>query len=62
MGSGSRISQSLRNFRKAVFLYSLEQQKSFPVTDGMSDVRMPVFDVNGKYLYFTTSWRKCSAN
>jgi tricorn protease len=36
--------KSLRNFRKAVYLYSLEQQKSYPVTDGMSDVRTPVFD------------------
>jgi tricorn protease len=39
----------------AVFVYSLEQAKAFQVTDGMSDAVMPVFDRNGKYLYFTAS-------
>ncbi|HEY7516340.1 MAG TPA: PDZ domain-containing protein, partial [Vicinamibacteria bacterium] len=38
-----------------VFVYSLEQAKAFPVTDGMSDALMPLFDRNGKYLYFTAS-------
>ncbi len=33
-------------------MYSLDQDKSFPVTDGLSDVSDPVFDANGKYLYF----------
>jgi len=36
-------------------LWSVEQAKSFNVTDGLSDVRDPVFDSNGKYLYFTSS-------
>jgi len=40
---------------KKVFLYSLEQDKSFPVTDGMSEVSNPVFDPGGKYLYFFSS-------
>jgi tricorn protease len=35
-----------------VYLYSLDQDKSFPVTDGLSDCSEPVFDKNGKYLYF----------
>jgi tricorn protease len=39
----------------AVFVYSLEQSKSFQVTDGMSDALYPCFDKNGKYLYFTAS-------
>ena len=39
----------------AVFVYSLEQGKSFQVTDGMSDALYPCFDKNGKYLYFTAS-------
>jgi tricorn protease len=39
----------------AVFVYSLEQAKSFQITDGMSDALDPVFDKNGKYLYFTAS-------
>jgi tricorn protease len=42
------------NFRM-IFLFSLEQQKSFPVTDGMSDASDPVFDPNGKYIYFFAS-------
>src|SRR5579864_2912003 len=39
----------------AVFVYSLEQAKSFQVTDGMSDALYPAWDKNGKYLYFTAS-------
>ena len=36
-------------------MYSLEQGKTFQVTDGMSDALYPAFDKNGKYLYFTAS-------
>ncbi len=39
----------------AVFLYSLEQSKSFQITDGMSDALYPAWDKNGKYVYFTAS-------
>lgn len=42
------------NFKR-VYLYSLDQQKSFAVTDGLSDVTEPVFDRSGKYLYFFAS-------
>ena len=42
------------NFRK-VLLYSLDQGKSFPVTDGLSDASEPIFDRGGKYLYFLAS-------
>jgi tricorn protease len=38
-----------------VFLYSVEQQKSYAVTDGLSDATEPVFDRGGKYLYFFAS-------
>lgn len=38
-----------------VYVYSLEQGKSFPITDGLSEASNPVFDANGKYLYFTAS-------
>jgi len=38
-----------------VFLYSLDQNKSFPVTDGLSEATEPVFDASGKYLYFLSS-------
>ena len=40
---------------KVVYLYSVDQQKSFPVTDGMSDASEPVFDPNGEYIYFFAS-------
>ena len=42
------------NFR-VVYLYPLDQQKSFQVTDGMSDASDPVFDPNGEYIYFLAS-------
>ena len=38
-----------------VYAYSLEQDKAFPVTDGLSDASEPVFDRSGKYLYFLAS-------
>ncbi len=40
---------------KRVFLYSLTEQKSYPLTDGLSDVDEPKFDPQGKYLYFFAS-------
>jgi tricorn protease len=40
---------------EVVFLYSVDQQKSFPVTDGISDASEPVFDPNGEYIYFFAS-------
>ncbi|HEY6842857.1 MAG TPA: PDZ domain-containing protein, partial [Thermoanaerobaculia bacterium] len=36
-------------------LYSLDQNKSFQVGDDMADIGDPVFDPNGKYLYFDAS-------
>ena len=38
-----------------VHVYSLEQDKAFPVTDGFSEAVEPVFDAGGKYLYFVGS-------
>jgi tricorn protease len=32
-------------------IYSLDQGRSFPVTDGLAEVSDPVFDRSGKYLY-----------
>jgi tricorn protease len=40
---------------QTVSVYSLEQDKSFPVTDGLSDASQPVFDRSGKYLFFFAS-------
>ena len=42
------------NFKK-ILLYSIDQGKSFAVSDGLSDASEPVFDPNGKYLYFFAS-------
>jgi len=41
-----------RSSIQQVHLYSLGREKSFPVTDGLSEVSSPVFDKSGKYLYF----------
>lgn len=38
-----------------VYVYSLEQNKSFPITDGLTEATEPVFDAGGKYLYFLSS-------
>ena len=37
---------------QTVYAYSTEQDKSFAITDGLSEVTEPVFDEGGKYLYF----------
>jgi tricorn protease len=47
--------RQLKSHLHAVFAYSLEQNKSFQLTDGMSDALYPGFDKEGKYLYFTAS-------
>ncbi|MBM3297318.1 MAG: peptidase S41, partial [Candidatus Aminicenantes bacterium] len=46
---------STQTYIQKVFLYSLERNRSFPVTDGLSEVAEPVFDAGGKYLYFLAS-------
>ncbi len=40
---------------KRIFLYSVDQQKSFALTDGLSDASEPIFDPGNKYLYFFAS-------
>jgi tricorn protease len=45
----------LKNHLGAIFLYSVESGQTHQLTDGLSDARMPAFDRNGKYLYFTAS-------
>ena len=47
--------KQLPNYLHAVVMFSIDQKKAFQVTDGMSDTRYPIFDRNGKYLYFTAS-------
>jgi tricorn protease len=38
-----------------IYVYSLSQDRSTAVTDGLSDAAEPVFDASGKYLYFFAS-------
>ncbi len=40
---------------RTAFVYSVGEDKSFPLTDGLSDVSDPVFDRDGKLLYFLAS-------
>ena len=40
---------------KRVYLYSVDQQKSVALTDGLSDAIEPVFDKEGKYIFFLAS-------
>ncbi|MBS0425392.1 MAG: PD40 domain-containing protein [Proteobacteria bacterium] len=42
------------NFKR-IYLYSVDQNKSFAVTDGLSDASEPKLDPSGKYLYFFAS-------
>ncbi|MCJ7819790.1 MAG: hypothetical protein MUP53_01190, partial [Bacteroidales bacterium] len=44
-----------KTFFECIYIYSLEQGKSFKVTDGLSDASEPVFDRGGRYLYFFAS-------
>ncbi len=48
-------SKVLPNELSAIHLFSLADAKSTQVTDGLSDATNPVFDKDGKYLYFTAS-------
>jgi tricorn protease len=43
------------NLVNVIHVWSADQKKSWPVTDGMADAHDPVFDASGKYLYFAVS-------
>jgi len=45
----------LTNYLGAIHLYSLASGKVTQITDGMSDAKDPVFDKDGRFLYFTAS-------
>ena len=45
----------LPSHQHAVFVYSLENSKESQITDGTADSRFPIFDKNGKTLYFAAS-------
>ena len=38
-----------------LFLYSLADEKSYPVSDGLANATSPVFDAAGQFLYFLVS-------
>ncbi len=40
---------------RTAWVYSVEEDRSFPLTDGLSDVSDPAFDRDGKLLYFLAS-------
>jgi tricorn protease len=48
-------SKRLKTRAGTVFIYDIAQKKTFQVTDGITHTQMPVFDPNGKYLYFVSS-------
>jgi tricorn protease len=47
--------RDLQNQLHAIFFYSLATHTATQITDGMSNAAHPVFDPDGKYLYFTAS-------
>jgi tricorn protease len=47
--------KTLKSGLSAINLYSLASTRTTQVTDGMGDARTPVFDKDGKYLYFVAS-------
>jgi tricorn protease len=44
-----------RSAYHTIYVYSLAEGKSWPITDGLSDATEPVFDASGKYLFFFAS-------
>jgi len=42
------------NFEQA-FIYSVKNNKSYPLSDGLSNVSSPIFDPSGKYIYMLAS-------
>ncbi|MCU1244301.1 MAG: tri1 1, partial [Acidobacteria bacterium] len=47
--------RNTQTYMNRIWLYSVGEKKSTPLTDGYSDSSQPVFDANGKYLYFLAS-------
>jgi tricorn protease len=46
---------SMPNHLHAIYLYSVDTGQSTQVTNEIADARLPAFDREGKYLYFTAS-------
>jgi len=43
------------SYVQTVHAYSIDQDKSLPITDSLSEVSEPVFDRSGKYMFFFAS-------
>ncbi|WP_430409621.1 S41 family peptidase [Kordia sp.] len=47
--------QITETYYQKAFVYSVDQNKSFAVSDGLSNISEVVFDPSGKYIYLTAS-------
>ncbi|RYG18191.1 hypothetical protein EON82_22925, partial [bacterium] len=47
--------RDLKSHLQSIFLYSLESGKSTEITDGLANAKSPIFDRDGKHLYFFAS-------
>lgn len=47
--------RDLDSHMQAVFVYSLDSGKKTQITDGLSNAKSPIFDRDGKHLYFYAS-------
>ncbi len=48
-------SKYLPSHFRAIYAYSMDAGKTSQITDGLGEARFPVFDKNGKYIYFAAS-------
>jgi tricorn protease len=48
-------SKRLKNRVGTIYIYDIAAKRAFQATDGVTHAQMPVFDTNGKYLYFVSS-------
>jgi tricorn protease len=48
-------SKRLKNRAGTIYIYDVSGKKSVQITDGVAHTQSPVFDRNGKYLYFLSS-------
>ncbi len=54
-GKWIAYSRLMDNQYKSIFVYEIASGKKIQVTDSMADAISPVWDANGKYLYFLAS-------
>ena len=54
-GKWIAYAKQLESHFKAIFAYNMTSKKTIQLTDGMADAISPVWDEDGKYLYFLAS-------